>query len=285
MNHDERDQQLEAEYRRASEQDAGRPAATTRAAILAEAAAGAAARRRATSAANEPRYWMRAVAGVAVVGFGILLWRQTDHRLPGESVMVVENQQLQEADAPTAVADAAAPAAPAPAAPAPAAEESALQTSPPAASRQAANAGAAAAEEADAPATADLAREQRAAQPAQAPPAVATESQQKAAAPPAADELEEVTVTATAPFAAGVSSEADSLLRQHFPSQYQSDSPHRLWLVRNAAGVVLQMGELAAGESLEDIAARLAGRPGTWRELRATNARGQTIQLSVGEIP
>jgi hypothetical protein len=280
MNHDERDQQLEADYRRASEQDAGRPASATRVAILAEAAAGAAARRRATSAANEPRYWMRAVAGVAVVGFGILLWRQTDHRLPGEStVMVVESQQLQEADAPTAVADAAAPAAPAPAA-----EESALQASPPVASRQAANAGAAAAE-GDAPGTADLAREQRAAQPAQAPPTAATESQQKAAAPQAADELEQVTVTATAPFAAGPSSEADSLLRQHFPAQYQSDRPHRLWLVRNAAGVVLQRGELAAGESLEDIAARLAGRPGTWRELRATNARGQTIQLSVGEIP
>jgi hypothetical protein len=283
MNHDERDQQLEADYRRASEQDAGRPVSATRVAILAEAAAGAAARRRATSAANEPRYWMRAVAGVAGVGVGILLWRQTDHRLPGEStVMVVENQQLQEAAAPTAVADAAAPVAPAPAA-----EESALQAPPTGASRQAANAGAAAAE-ADAPATADLAREQRAAQPALAPPAVATESQQKAAAPQAADELEEVAVTAQ--FAAGATSGADSLLRQHFPSQYQSDSPHRLWLVRNAAGVVLQMGELAAGESRDDIAARLAGnppdrRPGTWRTSTVTNARGQPIELSVGEIP
>jgi hypothetical protein len=280
MNHDERDQQLEADYRRASEQDAGRPASATRVAILAEAAAGAAARRRSTPAANEPRYWMRAVAGVAVVGVGILLWRQTDHRLPGEStVMVVENQQLQEAAAPTAVADAAAPA--------PAAEESALQAPPTGASRQAANAGAAAAD-ADAPATADLAREQRAAQPALAPPAVATESQQKAAAPQAADELEEVAVTAQ--FAAGATSGADSLLRQHFPLQYQSDSPHRLWLVRNAAGVVLQKGELAVGESRNDIAARLAGnppdrRPGTWRTSTVTNARGQPIELSVGEIP
>lgn len=282
MNHDERDQQLDADYRRASEQDAGRPASATRVAILAEAAAAAAARRRATPAANEPRYWMRAVAGLAVVGVGILLWRQTDHRLPGEStVMVVESQQLQEAAAPTAVADAAAPA--------PAAEESALQASPPVASRQAANAGAATAE-ADAPATADLAREQRAAQPAQAPPTVATESQQKAAAPQGVDELEEVAVTATAAFAAGAGSEADGLLRQHFPSQYQSDSPHRLWLVRNAAGEVLQKGELAAGESRADIDARLAGnqpdrRPGTWRTSTVTNARGQAIELSVSEIP
>lgn len=281
MNHDERDQQLDADYRRASEQDAGRPASATRVAILAEAAAAAAARRRATPAANEPRYWMRAVAGLAVVGVGILLWRQTDHRLPGESVMVVESQQQREEPAaPAAVADAAAPVA---------AEESALQTSPPVASRQAANAGAAAAE-ADAPATADLTREQRAAQPAQAPPTVATESQQKAAAPQGVDELEEVAVTATAAFAAGAGSEADGLLRQHFPSQYQSDSPHRLWLVRNAAGEVLQKGELAAGESRADIDARLAGnqpdrRPRTWRTSTVTNARGQAIELSVSEIP
>jgi hypothetical protein len=75
------DDKLDALWHRASAEDAGRPAARTRAAIMAEAAA--AARRRAP-AANAPRYWMRRVAGVAVVGLGLVLWRQTDVQLPGE---------------------------------------------------------------------------------------------------------------------------------------------------------------------------------------------------------
>jgi hypothetical protein len=84
MSQDE-DQALDAAWRRASAADAGRPSAGTRAAILAEAAAVA---RRRQPAANESRYWLSAVAGVAVIGVGVLVWRQVDVRMPGEPPQV-----------------------------------------------------------------------------------------------------------------------------------------------------------------------------------------------------
>lgn len=76
----EEDDKLDALWRSATAADAERPAAQTRAAILAEAAAEA---RRRAPAANAPRYWMRLAAGVAVVGVGLMLWRQTEAPLPG----------------------------------------------------------------------------------------------------------------------------------------------------------------------------------------------------------
>jgi len=94
----EEDDKLDALWRSATAADAERPAAQTRATILAEAAA--AARRRAP-AANAPRYWMRVAAGVAVVGVGLMLWRQTEAPLPGEMPVAAPMMQerLPEADA------------------------------------------------------------------------------------------------------------------------------------------------------------------------------------------
>ncbi len=106
MSQDE-DDKLDALWRSATAADAERPAAQTRAAILAEAAAEA---RRRAPAANAPRYWMRVAAGVAVVGVGLMLWRQTEPPLPGE--MPVAAPMMQER-APEA--DAVAVPAPAPA--------------------------------------------------------------------------------------------------------------------------------------------------------------------------
>jgi hypothetical protein len=268
-------------------------------AILAEAAAGAAARRRATPAANQSRYLMRAVAGVAVVGVGILLWRQTDHRLPGEAP-VMEVASVQE--------DAALPAAPG---------ETALtpQAPPASAARRAADAGATAD---SAALVADQSREQRLEQapaPVQ-PPAMEAESvaqkstvppvtgqsanagaaapvaeldaqaqaaREQAAAPAPAAELVEapVTATVTAPFVALGAAEADALLRRHFPAQYQSDTAHRLWLVRNAAGEVLQSDELMPGQSLADVAPQIQG----WRTTSVPNTNGQPIELNIVDIP
>lgn len=44
---------------------------------------------RRTPAANEPRYAWRLAAGVAVIGIGAVLWRQTDARMPGERAVVL----------------------------------------------------------------------------------------------------------------------------------------------------------------------------------------------------
>ena len=109
-------------YRKASADDAGRPSAAVRNAILAEATA---ATRRRTPAANDSRYLWRGVAGVAVLGFALLLWQQVDHQMPGDAPAVVavpaefESNKL-EAAAPTtesvaaeAQAESASPASPA----------------------------------------------------------------------------------------------------------------------------------------------------------------------------
>src|SRR6478735_1555695 len=84
---DEKPDELTKAYRDASEQEAGRPGDATRRAILAEAQASA---RRRQPAANDVRYVMRAVAGVAVIGLALVLWKQKDHPLPGEAPTVTE---------------------------------------------------------------------------------------------------------------------------------------------------------------------------------------------------
>lgn len=90
MNQPPQDTLLEA-YRRASKADAGRPAAATRNAILAEAAKVA----QRAPAANASRYWPRMAAGIAVLGLGVLLWRQTDYRMPGDAPVVMAPMQAE----------------------------------------------------------------------------------------------------------------------------------------------------------------------------------------------
>jgi hypothetical protein len=267
MNEEQKERQLDAAYRRASASEAGRPDAKTRAAILAEAAA--AARRRAP-AANESRYLMRALAGLAVIGVGLLVWRQTDHRLPGEA---------QPIDVP--VAQQPEPAA-----------ESAYVPDP-----------------GDAPAP-DAAAELRASPPPAPPPSAPTVSERASAQDSVErSELEEVQVTgarvqsrrptvgprSTEPAAAGASAaqeiagaepSAEDLLREHFPGQYQSDTPRRLWLVRNAGGEVTRTGELAAGQQLdgqlESIRQALGARELAVEAVHTLrNARGQRVEISL----
>jgi hypothetical protein len=80
----------------------------------------------------------------------------------------------------------------------------------------------------------------------------------------------------------------EALLRQHFPAQYQSDAPRRVWLVRDAAGDVLRTGEFAAGEQAADLPPDLARSLGV-REISLesvrsmTNQRGQPVELSFFE--
>jgi hypothetical protein len=75
---DDRDDRLLEVYRRASDAQAGRPDESTRKAILEGARAVARGRQ---PAANDSRYFWSAVAGVAVLGLAISLWRQADPRL------------------------------------------------------------------------------------------------------------------------------------------------------------------------------------------------------------
>lgn len=96
------DDEIDEAYRRASADDASRPAAATRAAILTRAHAVAAEQR---AAANEPWFRRRSIAGIAaslaVVGIAAILWRQG-----------ARDPQVRVAAGPDAAASARAPAAP-----------------------------------------------------------------------------------------------------------------------------------------------------------------------------
>lgn len=331
MNEEQKDQQLDAAYRRASASEAGRPDAKTRAAILAAAAAAA---RRRTPAANESRYLMRAVAGLAVIGVGLLVWRQTDHRLPGDArtfeVPVAQQSELAAESAYVPDPDAALPQEVQEAgreaagdAAAGVAEKSEASAARPRADEARAAAPVAPPAAADRPAPADRAVapafEQRSASPSTLPPATSPPP------PPAAivsegaraqdsvdsSALEEVQVTGSrivpprrnvgprnnvpAPASGASSAEqeparratsADELLREHFPDQYQSTTPRRIWLVRDAADGVLGSGELAPGQQLDGQMASIR-QSLDWRELivesvqSLRNARGQAIELTL----
>lgn len=145
MSQDHRDTRLDAAYQRASQSEAGRPAASTRAAILEEAAA--AARRRAP-AANDSRYLWRAVAGLAVIGVAVLVWRQTDVRMPGEAPQMTVAAEVQGDVAAPPLADVATspPAEAATSPPAEAATSPLAEPAEPPASRRIADAEARAVE-------------------------------------------------------------------------------------------------------------------------------------------
>lgn len=306
MSQDE-DKALDAAWRRASAADAGRPSAKTRAAILAEAAAQA---RRRQPAANEPRYWMRVVAGVAVVGVGVMLWRQTDVRLPGEPPVVVvpvvqeESAVTVESAAPSEQGFSQAPPAESPAAPPSAGREDSARRRVDVAEEQERKAAAA-----DVPSPP---AEQ--AVPVAPPPvqiqAPVTTTAQDAAGGREADEgldLQEVQVTgtrvqrreravgprampgATTAPRTGPAPTAAELLRTHFPQQNASAQPHRLWVVLDAASGVVAMGELEPDQQLETLASQIerdAGRsPGPWQVERISNARGQPIELAISRLP
>jgi hypothetical protein len=322
MNDTPKDQQLDEAYRRASAAGAGRPREATRAAILAEAKA--AARKRAP-AANDARYLLRAVAGVAVVGVAILIWRQTDAPLPGELVETAPVSAPQSADAaaepqfvpdlndlPTAQTEPSQPQEP----PAQLARERREQgvaeelrdvTRPaPSAPRIA-----------EAPLVQAPLAEQAAVAP---PPAVATEDSQAKVAGAGADgavsaverdELEEVQVTGsrvvTPPRVVGPRGgvagatesarsrqvapyDARSVLERHFPDEFASNQQHRLWVVLAADATMIDSGEIEPNESADAALSYVKSRlgltdAGAWRTHRLTNARGQRIELSVIRSP
>lgn len=250
------DDKLDALWRRASAEDAGRPAAKTRAAILAEAAAAA---RRREPAANAPRYWMRMAAGVAVVGIGVVLWRQTEVRLPGEAPVAAPASTVSDAMTPVPAPEPAVPDAPAMrgAPPAPPAPPPAPPAPPPAVQ------------------SFDNAAR---AQESQAPQ-VALRQQPEAAAQ---QEMKVMQERAPAPSGA-------DLLREHFPAQYASAQAHRLWVVLDEAGKVLLTGELAPEQRLEDLAPQIRRETGrdssSWRIELLANQQDRRIEMAILRLP
>lgn len=246
MNEDPRDHELDAAYRRASEADAGRPSASTRAAIRAQAEASA---RRRTPAANDPRFRWGAVAAVAVIGIGVLIWRQTDVRMPGE---FPAPEVMMEVQSGTTAAQARA-------------DEVEVN-----AARESRRAPAPSADSIQAPVTAEV-------QPAAPPP------------PPPPAVMAQVSEFAPAASAAGLGAdESLRLVREHFPDQYQGTRFHRLWLVRDGDGNVLQSGELQPSQDWSHVEEQLRGlqghTPGPWRRQQLRNAAGQLIELSISDV-
>jgi hypothetical protein len=293
-----------ADYREASARDAGRPSAATRKAILDNAAAAARAR---TPAANDSRYIWRGVAGVAVLGIGLMLWRQVDHRMPGEPAALAVQQLAEE----EAAAESVAPQSAASAASASAdANEAATSSGEQKAQARAPVVDAAAPlreqeiQEA-APASPAPPRAAVAPLPAQAPQtaaraefsATALEAQAAARDEAQAASRNAVTSALTAERLgkqaprAEEGAEAEALLKLHFAAQYASDRPHTVWLVRDGAGNILRSGELAAGATLGDLRSDIERDLGAGRFLRPwrihtlANARGQEIQLAIAQTP
>ena len=270
MNSDDDDIEdaLTREYRRASADQAGRPDAATRAAILAEARAAALRR---TPAANDSRLWWRAAASVAIVGVGVLLWRQVDRDVatlaPAAPVVVhVETPGAGESVSAEAAADT------------------------------------------DVAANATGQVRERARAPAQtpAPAAGAARSQQRAESESATQALEAppspppqtgaLERGAAAVFDSASRSlvrkatrdaTAEELLQTGFPAEYASSSPPRaLWVLQDAAGSVLRNGALSDNEEFAAMTPRLeqdypGRRIGPWRVTPVKNLRGVELQLGV----
>jgi hypothetical protein len=280
--------ELQRAYRDASSDAAGAPPAALRKAILAEAAA--AAKRR--QPANDSRYWLSAAAGVAVLGVGLVLWRQVPHQLPGNAPLMAEvvTDTSIEAAAPQAsvpLADAPAPASQPLPAPAPpevadafpqlAREQRSAEVAEPAAKAEP--------EESLVSAAADRVMPPPAAPPAAAEEVPAARSRAMEAqrnAPVAAATLQD---------AAGITRNTSTpqLLRQYFPEAIAGSAPRTLWLVQDAAGNRLRSGELAVGQEFSTInpgiEAEFNGqRLGPWVIEEVRGARGQSIKLGIARL-
>jgi hypothetical protein len=263
--------ELQRAYRAASSKvDAPPPA--LRKAILAEAAA--AAKRR--QPANDARYWLSAAAGIAVLGVGLVLWRQVPHQLPGEVPAMAKA---------SADSTQAAPAAQ----PAPASPPSVAAVSEPVQERRIADATepAARAEREEAPLAAATGPV------APPPPLPVTTFEEVAVTGSRAMQAQRSTSSAAAPVqgAADISGNTSSpqLLRQYFPQAYAGNTPRTLWLVQDAAGNTLRTGELATGQDFAtinpDIEAQFSGqRLGPWVIEEIRSARGQPIKLGIARL-
>ena len=291
------DDDLDKAYQQASAQSSGLPSGATRAAILAEARAAALRR---TPAANDSRYVWRAVAGMAMLGVAVLIWRQTDTRLPTSTPMLPSAPVLEPAEQRAAdVAPpepAAAPPTVAPsiesaaqsidrefrsqdvaradaAAPIQSAERPEVANVAGAADSAEASAASAAAEAADAAGAAAIA----APPPETVRAAPAPSASASASGAESARRRESLARSASqdaSPEARLENTDATNLVRRYFPEHFESDNPPvQLWVVIDASGRVLESGSRA---SFVDWAQLTAPRTRGASSRSATRAAGRS---------
>jgi hypothetical protein len=252
---DEADDELTRAYRRASDAEAGRPDPAVRAAVLAEARAAALRR---TPAANDRRFLWRAVAGVAVLGVAVLLWREVQVPL-------------------TPLANVAAPV-----------PQSDLAAEDAGAAAPAANVQA---KQAQSETRTDAAEAQQAA-PAAAPSAARSLTVPFVPAPAAPVRREAMDETLKAARSTGLAQgiagpAAAELFRLHFPAEFRSATPPPgLWMLQDDAGRILRSGTLDANEDFDALLARLQRELperviGPWEVTAVNTAGGVPVQVGI----
>ena len=252
--------ELANEYRRASDANAGSPAAATRAAILAEARAAALRR---TPAANDSRYVWRAAAGIAVLGVAVILWRQANHNVAPDLTVAAPESAAATQSVATTTSVAAEPQQAADAAKAQTRAKASADTG---------GAGVIAGNSAI---------------PA-APTASVKDEKEAAAAPPPNLQLARASAEAAAPIQAAGAIRKDGpdyqqLLQREFPEVWDgTEPPHTVWVVVDANGKVLRKGELSPGATVTPDTPFESQRP--WQMVKVTTASGSSLQLAVMSI-
>lgn len=264
---------LARDYRRASAEDAGRPAAATRAAILAEARALAERRRDLPRqpAANDGAIWWRAAASVAVVGVGLLIWRQVDR-----PVAPLAPAKVARADTGNAGDTVSA-------------EAEVVATDTAAAETRVANTELRARSQAqDAPALAKARLPAAPAPPASpAAPGSAAGAIASAATAAATEKLQRRAENASA---AQAPVDAAELMRRQFPAEYANSAPPRaLWVLQDESGAVVRSGRLDDNEQFAAATERLQTeftpqRIGPWSVTPVVNAQGVAVQIGVAVV-
>jgi hypothetical protein len=254
---------LTREYQRASSTEAGRPSDATRAAILAEARAAALRR---MPAANNSRFVWRAVAGIAVIGVAVLLWRQAGQPLP-VTAHVEPPAARSEAPQPAAVPAAAA-----------------SEESPARAAKSVTNI-------VNQPQPVALKTERRRADTAVTaePVEVASAASADAAPPSLKARVSEMQLSAPAARSAAETN-ATRLLRHALPAAYDSATPPTItWVLQDRDDRILRQGSLDASQTLESVRTELTKefpdrRIGPWVVSPVSNSRGVTLQLGVARM-
>jgi hypothetical protein len=237
------------EYQRTSAAEAGAPAQATRDAILAEARSAALRRQ---PAANDSRFVLRAVAGVAVLGVAVLIWRQQDPQMPVDA-RPPEYTVAQKAEG----AAGEAPSAPSPPLLSPAADSA----------------------ERERRAETQASEEEQ----MRAPLRTVAPAMQSRASEQSRDADVESAVSAAA-------ADGSALLQETFtPAQQETiDPPASGWLIRDRKGTVLRSGVAASPDELAEVATSaqrdFAQGVGAWTVLPATTAAGRIVDLHVAEL-